>query len=51
MTYSQREKIEQIIHLSKENKPNSIKPLVDSIVSQKIHDILEKKKLEISSSL
>ena len=51
MTTSQREKIQKIIELSKDNKPNSIKPLVDSIVSQKIHDILEKKKLEISKRL
>lgn len=51
MTNTQREKIQQIISLSRENKPISIKPLVDSIVSQKIHDILEKQKLEISKSL
>lgn len=51
MTNTQRQKIEKIISLSKENKPNGIKPLLDSIVSQKIHDILEKKKLEVSKTL
>ena len=51
MTITEKEKIEQIIKYSSENKPASIKPLVNSILSAKIAKLIDQKREELSRKL
>lgn len=51
MTNTQKNKIEQIVKYCRENNPNAMMPLVHSVVSSKISEILERKKEQIQKEL
>lgn len=51
MTNTERSKIETILKYSKENNPQAIKPIFNSLVCGRISELLEKRREEIKKEL
>jgi|688.fasta_scaffold21421_7 hypothetical protein len=51
MTQTERAKIEAIIKHSKEGNPQAIKPIVNSLIANKISDLLKEKREQVKKEL